>query len=203
MRGGKIVLLISGLLLSLLGLGLAGAGVTIGALHLFQRDADGFVTTWAVEMDSDGHAITAKHNWAPWLEQFDLRLRATPSAEDEPIFLGIAARSEGERYLAELVRNDAVVPGTPDEQTFWTASTQGAGTQSLVWPAEAGRWSILIMNADASPGVDVEVDVGAQIGAPGPIALALLLLAAALLAGGTATIVSALPRAERASTAID
>jgi hypothetical protein len=54
------------------------------------------------------------------------------------------------------------------------------------------------MNADASPGVAVEADAGAQTGVLGPIAIGLLIAALALLAGGTAMIVAAVPDAERA-----
>jgi hypothetical protein len=222
MRGGKIVLLVSGLLLVLFGLGLAAAGVASGAVHLFQRDADGFVTTRAVDLASDSYALTAEHlelvvtpgDWAPWMERLDLRLRAAPSQGSGPVFVGIATRADAERYLAGVARDEVTnlgppgpryrtqpgeaVPGAPGDETFWAASTEGVGTQKLTWTAESGQWWVVIMNADASPGVAAEVDAGAQTGVLGPLALALLIAAVALLAGGTAMIVAAVPDTQRA-----
>ncbi len=226
MRGGKIVLLVSGLLLVLIGLGLAAAGIASGAVHLFQRDADGFVTTPAVDLTSDGYALTAEHvelvvtpgEWAPWMERVDLRLRVTPATDDGAIFVGIADRADAEGYLAGVARDEIAdlgtpgpryrtrpgdaVPGAPGEQTFWAASAEGTGTQTLTWTAESGRWWVVVMNADASPGVAVQADAGAQTGVLGPIALGLLIAALALLAGGTAMIVAAVPGAERAPAPI-
>ncbi len=40
---------------------------------------------------------------------------------------------------------------------------QGAGEQSLVWDVEEGNWSVVVMNADGSAGVDAGVSVGASV----------------------------------------
>jgi hypothetical protein len=44
----------------------------------------------------------------------------------------------------------------------WAASTAGTGEQSLLWKPRDGDWSIVLMNVDASPGVALSGDLGAE-----------------------------------------
>ena len=45
-------------------------------------------------------------------------------------------------------------PAMPGAQTFWTASS--ADGRPLDWKVRSGEWSVVMMNADASPGVSVD-----------------------------------------------
>jgi hypothetical protein len=54
-------------------------------------------------------------------------------------------------------------PATPARQSFWAASTQGRGTQTLDWHMKDGDWSVVVMNADGSRGVAADVSAGAKI----------------------------------------
>jgi hypothetical protein len=54
-------------------------------------------------------------------------------------------------------------PAPPGEQRIWAASVQGAGTQTLEWDVEDGDWSVVVMNADGSRGVNAEVEAGAKV----------------------------------------
>ena len=56
--------------------------------------------------------------------------------------------------------------GAPGAQRFWAASAQGGGTQALTWDVEDGDWSVVVMNADGSPGVDAGVSAGASARLP-------------------------------------
>ena len=49
----------------------------------------------------------------------------------------------------------------PADSDIWVAQAAGAGTQSLTWPLDEGSWTVVVMNADGSGDVDVNVDVGA------------------------------------------
>ncbi|HZB36293.1 MAG TPA: hypothetical protein VE440_09520, partial [Gaiellaceae bacterium] len=51
----------------------------------------------------------------------------------------------------------------PGDQDFWVAESQGSGEQALRWDAEFGRWTAVVMNADAARGIDVEADVGVKL----------------------------------------
>jgi hypothetical protein len=50
-----------------------------------------------------------------------------------------------------LPREGQNAPGLPSEQDFWAASAEGTGRQSVLWDVEEGQWTVLIMNADATP----------------------------------------------------
>ena len=91
------------------------------------------------------------------------------------VFVGVAPAADVERYLAgadaDLVTDVRLQPfrlttrhrpGTgavpaPGSQSFWLARAQAdSGTARLTWPARDGDYRMVIMNADASPGVDVD-----------------------------------------------
>jgi hypothetical protein len=221
MRGGRIVLLIAGVLLVLFGMGLGAAAAGAGWAHVVQRDDQGFINTPTFALETDGHALTAEDlelvstpgDWTPWMDELDLRLRVTAEG-DEAVFAGIAPRSDVERYLDGVAHDEVagltfpgaryssqpgdVTPEAPGTEAFWVASTEGTGTQTLDWEAESGSWDVVIMNADGSPGVQVTADAGAQTSALGPVALVLLLLALLFIGAGTAMIIAAVPASKGA-----
>jgi hypothetical protein len=51
----------------------------------------------------------------------------------------------------------------PGQQDFWVAESEGSGEQALTWDAEFGRWTVVVMNADAARGIDVEADAGVKL----------------------------------------
>jgi hypothetical protein len=52
----------------------------------------------------------------------------------------------------------------PSTQSFWVASAEGPGAQTLEWDVQSGEWTMVIMNADGSAGIDVAVTAGVSIG---------------------------------------
>ena len=40
------------------------------------------------------------------------------------------------------------------------AQASGTGTQAVDWPLAEGTWTVVVMNADAAPGVGADIDVG-------------------------------------------
>ena len=110
-----------------------------------------------------------------------VRLKAE-SNDGKPVFVGIARTSDVSDYLRGSAR--ALVtdvdyspfhadystrggdrsPGAPAKQRFWEATAQGGGQQTLTWDVEDGDWSVVVMNADGSPGVDAGISAGASIG---------------------------------------
>ena len=43
-------------------------------------------------------------------------------------------------------------PAAPQEQSFWVASTSGAGEQTLRWDVQDGDWRAVVMSADGGRG---------------------------------------------------
>jgi hypothetical protein len=54
-------------------------------------------------------------------------------------------------------------PVSPQHADIWATSNQGAGRQIVDWEIEDGDWSVVVMNADGSLGVDADVSAGVDI----------------------------------------
>jgi hypothetical protein len=85
-------------------------------------------------------------------------------------------------------------PARPADQHFWAASAHGSGTQTVAWDLEDGDWSIVVMNADGSRGVDTDISAAAKVPFLGTLgwvslggALVLLIAAGTLLYLGLRT----------------
>ena len=66
------------------------------------------------------------------------------------------------------------VPARPADQPFWAASASGAGEQQLEWDLRSGSWAVVIMNADASAPVVVDMKAGARSNLLWPVFVGLL-----------------------------
>jgi hypothetical protein len=102
-------------------------------------------------------------------------LRATGSA-GSAVFIGVAPADRVAAYLdgvghatltelADPATAYATHPGGPPatkpaDQNFWVAQASGTGAQAVEWPLAEGTWTVVVMNADGSPGVGADIDVG-------------------------------------------
>jgi hypothetical protein len=221
MTPGRIVMTIAGVLLALLGLSLAFSGG--GLLWLNgQRDASGYLSSPTFELRSDARAMTGEDalflaadpgtDRLPWVEQLEVRIEV-PAADGE-VFVGLAEASEVDAYLDGVAHDEVTdlrpgtgsrsravagerVPGPPTEALAWSANAEGAAPTTLTWRPEAGRWSVVVMNADASPGIDVDVRAGVRTGSLSPAGIALLVVGLVVFLGGVALVVAGLAGAER------
>lgn len=172
-------------LAGLIGLAFLVGGLIAMGAHLFARDDDGYYTSDQVSLESTTYAIRTEEidlgaddaDWAPEEILGDVRIRVT---SEKPVFVGIGPDGAVAAYLAgvgqdELTDIDADppelsdTPGGPPRRPpgalrIWAAEASGAGEQVLIWDADFGRWSAVVMNADGSRGIDVEADAGVKIG---------------------------------------
>lgn len=200
-----MALAIGGLLV-LASLALLGAGGTALWADRTQRDG-GYVTTDVHEFSTAGSALatvstelgSAGIGWlyAPSLLD-EVRIRVRPSDSDAELFVGIGPSTEVDRYLAGVnhtvitefwdEKAEAVAGGQPGSapatQNFWVASDAGRGERTLEWDPTDGSWTVVVMNADAGPGIDVGADLGARMPAVLWVAVGVLVLGAVLLVGG-------------------
>jgi hypothetical protein len=184
-RTGPILTTISGSVLGLLALLLLA-----GSIALFSIDderTDGYFTTATHTYSSPTRALTTESldvaTDAPdWLFSTDTfgHVRIDPRSTDsaEPVFVGIAPTRDVNAYL-DQVQHDEITdldldpftidrsrhagearPALPAAQTFWTASSTDG--RPLDWKVRSGEWSVVMMNADASPGVSVDASLGAD-----------------------------------------
>jgi hypothetical protein len=218
MSGGRIVLLVVGCLLALVGLGLAVGGGGLLWAHSSLRDDDGYFTSDPETYRTAGYAITsaevdlgADPDDAGWADDLgDLaRVRVTASRPTGAgdLFVGIGPRADVEAYLRGVPHSEvreveldpfrvdyeevagARTPAPPGDQGFWVARGTGAGAQSLEWDVRGGRWTLVVMDARAARGVVADVGLGIRIDVLLPVAIGLLVAGGVLLIGGTIMIV--------------
>jgi hypothetical protein len=207
----------------LIGLALLVGGIMVLATYAFGRDDQGYFTTDRQQMQSAAYAIATEDidlgvdeiGWAP--DELLGKLRVQVDGE-RPLFVGIGPDDDVDRYLSEVAYDELVgfdgdsaefdqhpgrAPVTPPvEQGFWVAKSEGSGEQALTWDAEFGRWTLVVMNADAARGVDVEADVGVKLGWALWAGLGLLVVGLVMTAGAVLVILAIGRRATPASGAI-
>jgi hypothetical protein len=216
---GRIAAVIVGSLLALVSLGLLVAGGA-GLWANGQKDGQGYLQTRAERFHTDTAALRTNNldvdlgGTASVLDN-DLygkvRLRATPRAGKD-VFVGIARTSDVTRYLRTTAHTtvtdldyhpfhaDYAPTGgarratAPTTRRIWVAQAHGRGAQTLTWDVTDGDWSVVVMNADGSPGIDADVRAGANVPFLNEVAWAalgagalLMLVSVALLYAGTRT----------------
>ncbi|MFO7689522.1 MAG: hypothetical protein R6W83_03065 [Cryobacterium sp.] len=149
-----------------------------------------------------------------------VRLSAESADAGTPLFIGAAPSEEVSAYLADVshavvtqanpapagtrlsVISGSSTPTEPGSEDFWTLSATGTGERNLVWNLRdlmieesipiASSYTVVVMNADASAGVNVDLRGGARSDLIAPLGwglliggLALLVVAVVLLVLGT------------------
>lgn len=194
----------AGVTIGIIGLLLVAAGIA-GVVTRASSDG-GYVSTGTHQYSSNGRAIvTDAMNVGAFPDWLVARLRVRASS-DKPLFVGIGRRADVDRYLAG-VRHSTIedvsygpfdvsystqpgtaIPGRPAAQRFWTASSAGAGRQTVAWKVQNGSWRVVVMNADGSPGVTTNAKVGATVHGALAVVLVALALGLALVAGALALV---------------
>ena len=189
---GRIIALAAGSVLLLISLALiAGSGVLIWADN--EQVHSGYLTTSTATPATRGYALASDSVNLHGLGLFvdEVRIRITSSDPSRPLFAGIAATGDVERYLGDVSYTTvhghdvtdhpgARVPAAPAAALPWAARAQGTGTLTLTWAVRGGDWTVVVMNTDARPGLSVRADAGIS-------ALALPWIATGLLADGLLT----------------
>ncbi|MBA3717756.1 MAG: hypothetical protein H0W87_05980 [Actinobacteria bacterium] len=191
MTGGKIALLITGIVVALLGLAALAGGTALLVLNHTARDSAGFFSTAAEPFAADSYALVSDDanvgtDGPDWLFEkgrlATVRLLGSNADSSREVFIGIGPTRRVRDYLAgtayttvrnfeldpfraDYLRSDgSSAPAAPTDQSFWSASASGQGRQTVTWDVRKGNWSVVVMNADASRGVDVRLSVGAKVG---------------------------------------
>src|SRR5215216_4431940 len=140
-----MVLIVVGTLLALLALGLLGAGGSLVAAHVTQRDADGYYASGPKPLSTPTYAL-ASHildvgtNGPDWLFREGrlgtVRIIVT-GTDAKPIFVGVAREWKLATYLNGVAHDEVAdfdldpfsmkyvrepgtaAPAAPDAQSFW------------------------------------------------------------------------------------
>ena len=186
MKALKVFLIAIGGLFALAGVALLVGSLALGGAYSTQRDADGYFTAGAERFESSARAITTdqfdllvERNLPDGLPARLGQLRVRAEAPSD-LFIGIGPADQVEAYLANVARDQITrietepfqveyrrtpgsgAPAAPAQQDFWAVQATGPGSQTVAWDLESGRWMAVLMNADGSPGVQADVELGAR-----------------------------------------
>jgi hypothetical protein len=188
MNGRSIALIVTGTLASLIAVGLlAGGGLALWGNA--QKDSDGYLSTDTHRFEAGTRALATENmdidlDGADWvMDTGDLsKVRLQVESRDaKPVFVGIARSSKVDDYLAGVSHSTVTDIDTwpfgaeykdhaghrrlvpPADSQIWDASQQGSGKQTLNWEIRDGDWSVVVMNADGSRGVDANISTGAKV----------------------------------------
>ena len=189
MNAKRIALIVTGSLASLFAVGLLAIG-TLAFVGESEKDSDGYLSTHTHQFEGGTRALATENldvdldaGGDSVLDTEDLgkvRLEVE-SRNDKPVFVGIARTSDVDNYLAGVSHTTVTDvdtspfdadydnhagdrrPVAPADSHIWAASEQGSGKQTLHWDIEDGDYSVVVMNADGSRGVDADVSAGTNV----------------------------------------
>ncbi len=211
--GVRIALVVVGSLTALLGLMLVVASGVLGAIG---RSSDGYLEAGPGRFTTETYAITvpgvgidiAGPDVAFARDMLGAaRVRAESHDGDVPVFIGIGPREDVSAYLSGVehaeVSDVEIDPfrvdyrsveggapaDAPDQQTFWAVSDAGAGERTVEWEVAPGDWTVVVMNADGSAGVDADVTLGASMRIMGVAGVGVLVAGLVLLVVGIVLVV--------------
>jgi hypothetical protein len=191
--GGQIAAIVGGSIAGIVAvLALVAGGLLLWADS--KKDGDGYLKTGSDPYSTSTYAIASEDlqldDDVPGVVE-DLygkvRLSAT-SHNGKPVFVGIAHSDDVSRYLAASAHatltdvnydpfeasyrttGGGQRPEAPADQDIWVASAHGSGQQTLTWDVKQGNWSVVVMNADGSAGVDAGGRAGATANFLTPLA---------------------------------
>ncbi len=217
---GRAAALAFGILALLIALGTGIVGTTLAVAEAQLRDDDGFVLLDLKPVQAPGFAIISAPidltdattgGGLPEGVLGDAKVRVTGVGA---AFVGVAATEDVQAYLDGVshsvvrdlpLRGDSADPTyetasgsapatTPDEAGIWLAQSSGAGAQEVAWPMESGSWTVVVMNADAQPGVAADLEAGLTVPGLAWAVGVLLSIAGTLLIVALALLLTALHR---------
>ncbi len=217
----RLAAVVAGALVFLLGGALFAGGAALGVADRVLRDADGDLLTPAVTVASLGSAVVLEgvevsEPGAEVLDQVFGRTRVRVEAgTGKELFVGVARSSDASAYLSGVARSRLVdlgskpagvtyrqlqggtAPGAPGSTSLWSASAQGPGRQTATWQPQQGDWTVVLMNADGSPGVTARAAVGVTFPDADRVVVALLVPGGLLLVTAVGILLLAVRRPVR------
>jgi len=193
---------------------LLGLFLTLGGLALLAFvGVDGTFTTPQLTVTSDANAIVFDsilvERDLPATGDFAARIGIDVTSDKGDVFVGIGPARDVARYLRGVAVDQAIeldfpsdqlktttIPGerrpaTPGEQDFWAAQDEGSGDRSVDWTLDRGDWTLVVMNADGSPGLTVHGAATIDVPALGGVTIGFLVGAILALVGGIWLVVTA------------
>jgi len=203
----KVILIILGALLTLCGIaGVCGGGALLGVGGSGGQIRSGYhgISTPTTAFVSDPTKVENSSNVRTEGGDTSLLLDGRNSAK--PLFIGVGPTSQVDRFLAgspyESITNvnfspfrltsttvdGGSRPAAPGDQSFWVARATGADPQ-LRWKIADGDYKVVVMNADASQGLNLQARIGIKAPVLGGVGIGLLIGGIVVALGGIALLI--------------
>jgi hypothetical protein len=186
---GKVILLVFGIIVLVVGLAMATGGGGALWANAALTDDEGYFATKTLRIDRSSHAVVSEPTdidvgsaWVwDWGDLATFKVEASNDNPSKNVFVGVADDGDLSDYLRDVnydevsdleIRPDRLEyrnrpgssePAAPTTQGFWLESVNGSGTQLLEWELQSGSWSLVLMNEDGSAGLDLSVVLGVKI----------------------------------------
>jgi hypothetical protein len=184
----------------------AGAAMVIGGgVLLALGGSNGTFATGHHDVSTTTHALVSKvatiDGTADLTKALGQPRVRVDSDSGKPVFVGVARKRDVDHYLrgAEIDRvadlevdpfaldkthmSGDAHPRPPATQSFWVAQSTGT-TAKLDWKVRDGNYRMVVMNADASRGVDTQSKFAVEIPHLGTLAIVALILGLVTIGGG-------------------
>lgn len=209
---GRVISVVIGSIAALVAIALLVAGFGVLVADQSMRDSDGYLSTPSMTMSTSGYAVSTGNvlletsgNDQVFRDVIGtVRVRVTQQVADAPVFVGMAPTGLANAYLSGVAHTRADGPGPrgefftggeppvpPEEAGIWSESASGTGEVEFEWTPQSGNWTLVVMNADASRGVDATMRVAATL--PWMTGLAIGLIIAGVLALAVAIVMIVIP----------
>ena len=221
---GRVIAVVVGSILVMVALGLGVPATGLSIAGATARDSSGYLMTPYSTFTSGTYAVTTQRLRIesdvtspdiPHALFGNAKVSVRPNG-DTPVFVGVARSADVASYLGNVRRATVVdfngdgvrgpvyrvsaggAPSTPPSASdIWLAQSSGTGEQSVSWPITEGTWTVVVMNADGSSGIDTDVAVGATVPAFGWVLAGLWTAAALSLVLGVVILAIAIVGATR------
>jgi hypothetical protein len=177
----KILLIVFGVLLLLIGLAVAA----LGSLALAVGGRSGAIHSGFHPVSTPTHAFVSDAEHIRQDQSFDVRsghatLEVDARNGNGPLFIGVAPAQQVQSYLAgsayttvtdvhfgpfrldTRLTGGTAQPARPADQSFWVAQSSGPSPH-LAWKITGGDYRLVVMNADASGSVRADARLGLRI----------------------------------------
>jgi hypothetical protein len=184
-RYGKYIILTGGIIGLIVAVFFFVSGIYFLSQNSTSKDSQGFFSTWNFKVQEDSRAIVLEPDSIDFDVNWDMgdigviKVIAETISPGKELFIGSASQEDVRSYLdgieydkitalwifplrADYQRfNGGAIPANPVSQEFWIDTSSGKGTQELTWDPEHD--SLIIMNADGSAGLDLNVQADTKV----------------------------------------
>jgi hypothetical protein len=175
----------------------AGGGVTAvaGGATLAIAGTDSTLSTGRHALTSDTAALVSDRADLDDLDGAHIgnpSLKLAVTGSDRPVFVGVGPAADVDRYLAgasvetvddvdadpfrleTTVRTGTAQLAPPVDQDFWVARSTGATSAATSWHLRDGKYRVVVMNADGTPGIHADGKFGLHVPWLAPVAFTAL-----------------------------